>query len=166
MAAGGEQMKMIGIADEQWGIGYQGKLLYSLSEDMARFKKITTGKIVVMGRKTLESLPGRKPLSNRKNIILSTTINKVEGATVYSDLETLLNAIKNEDVFIIGGEQIYHLFLPYADTIYLTKVFAVHQADTFFPNIDQINHWHIKEKSELKEENGIEYQFIEYIRFK
>lgn len=172
-------MNIIAIAsiDENSGIGYQGQLLERIPEDMKRFKELTmAGGMVIMGRNTWESM-GRKPLPDRTNIIITSFPREMEEK--YSEdhqvFMTLSSArsfldwigagdIAPEDVYIIGGASIYEQFLPYCDKVYLTKIYKTHNnADTYFPLLDN-QEWKAEWKSELKEYNGIQYQFINYIK--
>ena len=136
-------MKAILSADKNWGIGYQNRLLVSIPSDMKFFRQTTTGKVVVMGRKTLESFPNGMPLKNRTNIVL--TGNKgyhVKDAVIVHSKEELLEELKKydtDDVYVIGGESIYRMLLPYCSTVYVTKIDQAFQADTFFPNLDEMD---------------------------
>ena len=127
-------MKAILSADRNWGIGYQNRLLVSIPSDMKFFRQTTTGKVVVMGRKTLESFPNGLPLKNRTNIVL--TKNKdysVKGAVLVHTEEELFEELKKysaDDVYVIGGESVYRMLLPYCDTVYVTKIDHAFQADT------------------------------------
>lgn len=126
------------------------------------------GKIVVMGRKTLDSFPGGKPLSGRVNLVL--TRNKkfsAEGARVLHTKEKLLAEIekyKSDDVFVIGGGEIYKMLLPYCDTAYITKIFADGGAEVFLPNLDKSVKWSNERVSERRRENGVEFEFRRYVR--
>ena len=130
-------MKAIVAADRNWGIGYQNRLLVSIPSDMKFFRQTTTGHVVVMGRKTLESFPNGLPLKNRTNIVL--TANKdyaVKDAIIVHSEKELLEELKKYDtdeIYVIGGESVYRMMLPYLDTIYVTKIDHAFQADTFFP---------------------------------
>ena len=121
-------MKLIAAVDNEWNIGNKGGLLFSLPDDMKFFRTTTSGKIVVMGRKTLESFPGSKPLKNRVNIVLSRYNRHVDGAEFVTGVDELLDKLKeydSDDVYVIGGAQIYSLLLPYCDTSLITHVDAV-----------------------------------------
>ncbi len=149
-------------------IGKNNKLIWHISEDLKRFKKLTSGHPVIMGRKTYESLPF-KPLPDRRNIILSTRKDiKYEGAEVFNDINEILKECKNEnEIFICGGAEIYKLFLPLADKMYLTEVHKVFEGDTFFPEIDFLQ-WKLIEKSEIKydEKSDLYYKFLNYEKIK
>lgn len=122
-----------------WAIGRNNQLLWHISEDLKYFKKITSGHTVIMGRKTWESIG--KPLPNRRNIVVSRSLEKITDAEVYKSLELALKAAGNESLFIIGGGEIYKQALPLAEKLYLTIVnLTVEDADTFFPKIN-FNEW-------------------------
>jgi dihydrofolate reductase len=162
----GGKMNLIVAVDNDFGIGLDNKLLYNISADMEFFKKKTLGKVVIMGDKTLFSLPGSKPLKNRTNIVLSSDKNlKVENAIVLNNLQDLLNHIKlytSDDVFVIGGAFVYKELLPYCKYAYITKIDAVRTANKYFPNIDKLKNWKVVEKSPDYFENGIKFNFIVY----
>lgn len=164
-------MKMIVVVDEAWGIGKDNDLLNKIPEDLARFKKMTEGNIVIMGRKTLESLPGGKPLPNRVNIILTRDPNyKVDGAIVLNDTENInlyINAMKakeNKEAFVIGGAEIYNLLLPLVTHVYATKMWDVYEADTFFTNLDKDDGWLGAPSSGLMYFEGTKFQYHTYHR--
>ena len=161
-------MKLIVNVDKNWAIGKDGKLLFRLSQDMKFFKAHTVNNIVVMGRKTLDSLPGGRPLTNRTNIVLSKdTSFKRDGVTVCNnggELALLLRDV-TEDVYVIGGQSLYRDLLPFCDTAYVTKVdAAVENADAFMVNLDKSPEWTVCEKSEQMEENGLKFRFFTYKR--
>lgn len=133
-------MNAIVAVDRNWGIGKDGKLLFHIPEDMKFFKEITTGKIVVMGRKTLDSLPEGKPLKNRINLVITRNKNdcKFYDNTLYGDINEIKDIIETYDtnnIFIIGGESIYKQFINECDTVYVTRVDEEYEADTFMPNL-------------------------------
>ena len=159
-------MNFILAADEQWAIGNRGGVLVHLPGDMKFFRRTTRGKTVVMGRKTFESLPGGA-LKNRENIVLSRADYAAEGAAVVHTVEELQARLvdKAEDeVFCIGGGEIYRLLLPYAQKIYLTRIYKTFAADTYFPDLDKLGGWECRKESELFSENGVEYRFLVYER--
>lgn len=161
-------MKAILSADKNWGIGYQNRLLVSIPSDMKFFRQTTTGKVVVMGRKTLESFPNGMPLKNRTNIVL--TGNKgyhVKDAVIVHSKEELLEELKKydtDDVYVIGGESIYRMLLPYCSTVYVTKIDQTFQADTFFPNLDEMDEWVMTEEGEEQTCFDLEFVFTKYER--
>jgi dihydrofolate reductase len=158
-------MRAILSADLNWAIGCDGKLLARVPEDMKFFKSTTLGKVVIMGRKTFDSLP-KKPLSNRVNIVLTRDKSfEHEGVIVLHNLEEALKEIKmymEDEIYIIGGEEIYKLFLPYCTSVYVTKWMEEFDADTFFPNLDADINWEMVSSSEEKEHKGIKFKFTEY----
>lgn len=163
-------MNLIVAVDKNFAIGNNGKLLCYLKPDLEYFKSLTLNKTVIMGRKTLVSLPNSKPLKMRKNIVLTTNKNFIcEDAIIcYSVDEVLkkLNGIPKEDIFVIGGETIYKQFLPYCDTAYVTKINQKFSADTFIPNFDKLTDWKLVFCSKRMENNNISFYFTKYIRIK
>ena len=161
-------MKLILATDENWAIGKDGGLLCHIPGDLKYFKERTRGKTVVMGRPTLESLPGGKPLPNRDNIVLTTRENYApEGVLIVhseDELDDVLKKYDGDDVFIIGGGKVYREFLPKCDTCYITKIYQKFEADTWFVNLDEMDEFEIVWQSEVQEEKGIRYQFFEYRR--
>ena len=161
-------MKAILSADKNWGIGYQNRLLVSIPSDMKFFRQTTTGKVVVMGRKTLESFPNGMPLKNRTNIVL--TGNKgyhVKDAVIVHSKEELLEELKKydtDDVYVIGGESIYRMLLPYCSTVYVTKIDQAFQADTVFPNLGGMDEWVMTEEGEEQTCFDLEFAFTKYER--
>ena len=141
-------------------IGKDNSLLWHISDDLKYFKKITENHTIIMGRKTYFSLPFR-PLKNRRNIVISNSLPEIEGAEVAKSIKEAFDLCKNEnEVFVIGGGEIYKQAINFADKIYLTKVFANFDGDTFFPKIDK-NIWKITEQSEIftDEQSEFKYQF-------
>ncbi|MBP9988494.1 MAG: dihydrofolate reductase [Ruminococcus sp.] len=160
-------MKFIVAVDNEWNIGYKNDLLFHIPEDMKFFRETTTGKVVVMGRKTLESFPNSKPLKNRVNIVLSRTESDIEGAEFVKNTDELFKTIKkynSDDVYVIGGASIYELLLPFCDTALITHIDTVaEKADKKFPELNQ-NEWEIFSESDKKESNGYTFKFVEYKR--
>jgi dihydrofolate reductase len=160
-------MNIIVAADKNWAIGYNNKLLVSIPSDMKFFRQTTTGKVVVMGRKTLESFPNGMPLKNRTNIILTTNLEyKVKDAIIVHSLKELLIELKNyntDDIYVIGGDSIYQQLLPYCDTALITKIDHSFQADAYFPNLDELEEWEAAEVGEEQTCFDLEYRFCKYI---
>jgi dihydrofolate reductase len=155
-------MNLIVAVDENWAIGKGGDQLIYLSADLKRFKELTTGHPVILGRKTLATFPGGRPLKNRRNLILSATPGyTVEGAEVYADLDSLL---KNspEDAFVIGGESVYRALLDRCDTAYVTRIHSSFPADRYFPDLDKHPDWVAVEHSDVLEEKGVSFQYVTY----
>ena len=161
-------MNLIVAVDKNWGIGKDNKLLVSIPADMKFFREETTGKVVVMGRKTLESFPGKQPLKNRLNIVLTKEKDyTVKGAIVVHSLEELLKDLKKYDsdqIYVIGGESVYRLLLPYTKVAHVTKIDYAYEADTYFPNLDEDKEWKLVADSEEQTYFDLEYQFVKYER--
>ncbi len=166
-------MNAIVAVDSSWGIGREGDLLCHIPGDLNYYKEKTLGKTIVMGRKTLESLPGGKPLPKRKNIVLTRnaeisklTFENRDFQVVLSkeELYKKLEELDKDNVFVSGGAEIYKELLPLCNKIYVTKINGDYNADTFFPNLDQMDEFKISWESEENIENGIEYQFFIYER--
>ena len=161
-------MQMIAAVDENWGIGKKNELLVSIPADMKFFREMTTGCTVIMGRKTLESFPGKRPLPNRRNIVLTQDAAlQINGAEVVHSVEEALLLVEGEDpqkVFCIGGESIYRQFLPYSDTAYITKIDHSYDADAHFPDLDRDAQWEIAETSEEQTCFDLTYHFVTYRR--
>lgn len=160
-------MNLILAADENWAIGNKGDLLCHLSGDLKYFKKTTTGNTVIMGRKTLESLPGKKGLPGRKNVVLTTDENfSADGVdTICHSIEELMQVLKDDDnAFVIGGAKVYEQLLPLCDTCYITKIYGKFPADAYFVNMDEMKEFKVTWQDELMEDNGITYRFMKYER--
>ena len=159
-------ISIIVAVSEDWGIGKDNELLWHISEDLKRFKKLTSGNAVIMGKKTWESLP-RRPLPGRKNIVLTDDPNESfeNSVTAYSIDDALDKCGPAEEIFIIGGGSIYRQFMPIADRLFITHVHKKAPADIFFPEIDR-SVWEIIEKEEFKtdESNNIPYTYTVYER--
>ena len=158
-------MNLIAAADLNWGIGKDGNLLTHLSGDLKYFKQKTSGKVVVMGRATLESLPGGNPLPNRTNIVLTSQKNFTkEGCLIARNLDELAYICADyapEDV-IIGGEQVYMQLIRQCDRLFITKIFESFDADKHLMNVDKMRSFELVWTGDVQEENGIQYQFLEY----
>ena len=161
-------MNLIVAVDENWAIGNKNELLVRIPNDHKHFREETTGKVVVLGRKTIETFPQGLPLPNRKNIILSTDINyQVKGATVVHSIDELLEELKqynDDEIYIIGGESIYRQMLPYCKVAHITKIEHKYEADCFFPNLDEDSNWKITADSDEQTYFDITYYFLKYER--
>lgn len=161
-------MNLIVAADKNWSIGNQGQLLVSIPEDKKLFREETLGKVIVMGRKTLESLPGKQPLYGRTNIILTANPDyKVKGAVIchsFQEAMELLKGYKKEDCFIIGGQSIYQQFLPYCNVAHVTFIDYMYSADTHFPDLDQDEAWEMTAESDEQTYFNLCYTFRRYQR--
>ena len=159
-------MKLIAAVDENWAIGYKGKLLVSIPNDQKMFRNETTGKVIVLGRKTLETFPNGLPLKNRTNIIMTKDPEySVKEAIVVHDEKELAAALSqyaSDDIYIIGGESIYKQFADCCDTAIITKIDQAYQADAYFPNLDKADNWKMVAESEEQTYFSVEYTFREY----
>lgn len=167
-------MNLIVAVDKNWGIGKDNDLLVSIPEDMKFFKEMTTGKIIIMGRKTLESFPKKKPLPNRVNIVISRDKNYlVDGAIVVNSLEDAFNYVKNtygedklRETFIIGGASIYEQALDYCEIAYITHIREEFEADKYFPDIHDNENWEMTRYEAKVSENGMNFAFAVYENLK
>lgn len=161
-------MNLIVNVDKNWAIGFGSKLLVRIPQDMKYFRSMTTGHVVVMGRKTLESFPESKPLPNRVNIVLTRDQSyQAPGAVVVHSMEELKEELKKysgEEIFVIGGGQIYRELLPLCDKAYVTKVDRAFDADVYFPDLDQDPQWKMTKVSEEQTYFDLEYVFAVYER--
>ncbi len=161
-------MNMIAAVDSNWAIGRNGRLLVTIPNDHKHFREETTGKVVVLGRKTLETFPQGLPLQGRTNIILSRDPQfRVKGAEVVHSLEELrpgLKAYREEDVYCVGGESIYRQLLPWCNRVHITKIDRSYEADAWFPNLDKDPDWEITADSEEQTYFDIAYTFLRYER--
>ena len=159
-------MDIIVAVDEKWGIGKDGDLLQRISADMKNFRRKTTGNVLVMGRKTLESFPNKKPLPNRVNIVLTNNRSyEAEGVVLCHGIDALpevLKAYPEQQIFVAGGGSIYAQLLPQCERAYVTKIYNTYEADTVFPDLDEHPDWELAEKGEMQEENGVKFSFDVY----
>ncbi len=161
-------MNIIVAADNHWAIGNRNKLLVSIPNDRKHFREETAGKVVVFGRKTLETFPQSQPLQNRTNIILSSNRNfQVKGALTVHSVEELLEQLKqyrDEDIYVIGGSSVYRQMLPYCNVVHVTKIDHIYEADAFFPDLDKDPQWKLTEDSDEQTYFDLAYQFLKYER--
>ncbi|HHY83021.1 MAG TPA: dihydrofolate reductase [Clostridiales bacterium] len=160
-------MNFIAAVDQQWGIGRNGSLLQPIPHDLKRFKSLTLNKVVVLGRKTLNTFPGGKPLPGRTNIILTRQEDfSAEGAIIcrsFDELYNMLRSYSDEDIFIIGGGEIYNALIPYCRTGYITKIYKTYPADTFIIDLDQSPSWEVAAtEGPYLYKDDIYYTFVEY----
>lgn len=158
-------MNLIVAVDQNWAIGKDGDQLIYLSEDLKHFKALTLGHPVILGRKTLATFPGGRPLKGRPNLILSRDPGFApEGAEVFRSLEDLL-AVAPRDAFVIGGASVYAALLDRCDTAYVTKIGGHFPgADCFFPDLDAQPEWEITQEGPVLEEKGISFRYVTYCR--
>ena len=161
-------MNLIAAVDKNWAIGNKNQLLVRIPADQKFFRETTTGKVVVMGRKTLESFPNGLPLKNRTNIVLThDPAYKVSGAIVVHSMDELhaeLEKYDSEDIYVIGGDSIYRQLLPYCDVAHVTKIDYAYEADSYFPNLDEMSDWTVERTSEELTYFDLEYMFVKYVR--
>ena len=158
-------MNLIVAVYEDWGIGRDGTQPVALSADRKFFRETTRGAAVIVGRRTIEDFPGKKPLPGRVNIALTRSETEIPGFTVCHSPEKAMElAESSENCFVIGGGSIYQQMLPFCDTAYITKVHADPGSDTFFPNLDQDENWYLAQTLQSGEENGIAYEMLLYKR--
>ena len=160
-------MNAIAAVSLDWGIGKDNDLLFHIGEDMKRFRALTTGGTVIMGRKTLDSMPGGKPLPRRRNIVLTRQADFArEGVEVTHSPEEVLRLTAGEDpekVWVIGGGEIYRQLLPYCRLCWLTRVYARPESAVFFPDLDTLPQWQVLRSGAIVSDGTWDYQFIEYI---
>lgn len=157
-------MDLIAAVDQNWAIGKDGDQLCYIPADLKRFQALTTGHAVILGRKTLATFPGGRPLKNRRNLILSRSESFApEGAEVFPDVDSLLAAAQ-VDAFVIGGASVYKALLPYCDRAYITKIDRAWPADSFFPDLDADPAWQVTEEGEALEHEGLTFRYVTYER--
>lgn len=163
-------MNLIVAVDKNWAIGYKNKLLVKIPADQRFFRNETLHKAVIMGRKTLESFPGGMPLKGRLNVVVTSDPNYMaKDVAVVNSIEKALEVVKDynsKDVFVIGGESIYGQMLDLCDTAHVTKIDYAYNADTYFPNLDQMEDWHITGESDEQTYHDLVYTFYKYERKK
>lgn len=160
-------MKLIAAVDNNFGIGNKGKLLVHIPSDLKRFRAMTLGKVVVLGRKTLETFPQKQPLELRTNIILSKNKSyNVKGAIVVNSREELINKLKSydtDDVYILGGESIYNMMLDYCDEAIITRLDYEYEADSYIKNLDKEENWEKVSSGEEQTFFDVIFRFDNYI---
>ncbi len=159
--------KLIASADKNWGIGKNNRLLVQIPSDMKRFREMTMGCIVVMGRRTLESLPGGLALQDRINVVLTKNLSfQAKNVVIKHDIESLVEYLEAQeaDVYVIGGESIYRQLLEYCDTAYITRIDHAYAADAFLPDLDKGEQWEKVSESEEQTYFDLEYTYVVYER--
>lgn len=168
-------MNLIGAVDRNWAIGKDNRLLISIPNDMKMFRELTLNKIVISGRKTVETFLNGKPLQNRVNIILSENKKlSFDNAEVVYGIDELMEKLdklykegfSSDDVYVIGGESVYRQLEEYCDYAYITKIDCEYEADAYFPNLDEKKEWKLMEQSEEQTYFDIEYAFLKYKKIK
>ena len=164
-------MKMIVAVDKNWAIGKNGDLLIRIKQDLKRFKEMTTNNVIILGRKTLETFPNKKPLSNRINIILTKNknYNNID-AIICNDIESAIIESKkftDKEIFIVGGASIYNAMIDKCDTIFVTKInYEFQNADTFIENLDNKKNWKISKIEKTIYQDNIAFNYITYKKIK
>ena len=162
-------MNAIVVVDQNWAIGREGALLFELPTDMKRFRELTQGGAIIMGRKTLNSFTGGRPLPQRRNIVITRNADLVPpDVEVVPDPEAAVEAVAGENpekVWVIGGGSVYAALLSHCRRVFLTKVETVSESepDTYFPDLDHLPGWEVESEEEPIEENGVSYRFMRYI---
>ncbi len=166
-------LRAIAAVVMNWGIGYKGDLICRISEDMVNFREKTTGQVVIMGRKTLESLPNGKPLPHRLNVVLSRSDIDIDGVMHCRDITQLKHLIstdpifENKRIYVIGGGLVYKQLLPYCDEVELTRIHLDYdEADTFFPNLHEFNDWELMYRSHplISSKDRLHYTYETWVR--
>ena len=158
-------MEAIVAVFSDWGIGSEGTQQIVLKADRAHFRELTAGAAVIVGRRTLGDFPGGRPLKGRANIVVTRQEIEIEGAEVaHSTEEAVALAAKYPRTLVIGGASIYRQFLPYVDTVHITKIDRAPRSDSFFENLDASPDWRALEPEVWQEENGVRYCFLTYKR--
>ena len=157
-------MIAIVAVDRNWGIGKDGEQLIYIPEDLKRFKNFTTGNAIILGRKTMYTFPGSKPLKNRRNMILSRNPDfKAEGGEVYPNLDNLMAKVTDPDnTYVVGGASVYHTMIGQCDRAYVTKIDAEYPADCWFPNLDENPEWVVESEGEWMEHEGVRFRYVNY----
>lgn len=159
-------MKLIAAVDQNWAIGNRDDLLVHIPEDQKNFRRITTGNVVVLGRKTLSGFPGGRPLKDRLNVILTKNLDFEAGdAVIVRSQEELFEQLKkypSNEVYVIGGGTLYKMLEPYCDEAIITKIDYSYQADTYFPNLDEKENWELVEEGEEQTYFDLIYHFDTY----
>lgn len=157
-------IEAIVAAGRDWGIGKNGTQNVVLHADRKHFRSVTEGCTVIVGRRTLADFPGGKPLPGRRNIVLTRGDLTVEGAEVAHTAEEAVTLAGDSRCFLIGGASVYRALLPYCTRIYVTKIDACPPSDSFFPDLDSSPDWEVERESDVMEENGVRFRFVDYIR--
>lgn len=161
-------MQIIAAVDNHWAIGFRNSLLVRIPRDQQMFREMTEGKVIVIGKKTLETFPQKQPLKNRVNMILSRDRKyTVKDAIVVHSIEELMEELQKydaNDVYVAGGASVYEQLLPYCDTAHITKIDYTYQADAYFPRLDEMEDWKLTGDSEEQTYFDLEYYFQKYER--
>lgn len=157
-------MDLIAAVYDDWGIGRDGTQPIALSADRRFFHQTTKGAMVIVGRRTIDDFPDRKPLPGRVNVALTRSAGEIPGFTLCRTPEAAAALARGRDAFVIGGGSVYRALLPYCTRAYITKVHACPASDTFLPDLDEDRKWQLQEVLRSGEENGIQYEMCLYTR--
>ena len=158
-------MELIAAVYDDWGIGVHGTQPITLKADRTFFREITRGATVIVGRRTVEDFPGKKPLPGRVNVVLTRSSSKLPGFELCHSITEVLELAKTaQRVMVIGGGTVYRQLLPHCDTAYITKVHCTPESDTFFPDLDSDPQWLSPELLQAGEEADIPYEMLRYVR--
>lgn len=157
-------MDLIAAVYDDWGIGRDGTQPIALSADRKFFRQTTKGAMVIVGRRTIDDFPDRKPLPGRVNVALTRSADEIPGFTLCRTPEAAAALSQGRDAFVIGGGSVYRALLPYCTRAYITKVHACPASDTFLPDLDEDREWQLQEVLQSGEENGIQYEMCLYTR--
>lgn len=157
-------MDLIAAVYDDWGIGRDGTQPIALSADRKFFRQTTKGAMVIVGRRTIDDFPDRKPLPGRVNVALTRSADEIPGFTLCRTPEAAAALAQGRDAFVIGGGSVYRALLPYCTRAYITKVHACPASDTFLPDLDEDREWQLQEVLQSGEENGIQYEMCLYTR--
>ena len=157
-------ISIIAAVAQNNALGYKNQLLYHLPDDLKRFKKLTSGHIVIMGKNTYDSLPNGA-LPNRRNIVLSRSVKELPDCDVYTNIDDALESCGDEEIFIIGGASIYKQMIDKADKIYITEVYDVPEnADVFFPEIPEEFDVEYSTVHEADEKHKYSFSLVDYVK--
>ena len=157
-------LEAIVAVNRDWGIGARGTQSVTLHADRKHFRAVTEGCTVIVGRRTLADFPGGRPLSNRRNIVLTRSDLTIDGAEVAHTAEEAIALAGSDRCLVIGGASVYRALLPYCERIHVTKIDVCPPSDSFFPDLDASPDWEIERESDVMEENGVRFRFVDYIR--
>ncbi len=155
-------MNAIVCVSKNWGIGRDGRLLFHISSDLRRFRVLTTGRTVILGRKTLLTFPHAKPLPNRRNVVLTRGSLSIDGAETAHSADDAL-ALAGPDAVVIGGSSVYAALLDRCERVYVTKVDSLVEADCFFPDLDADPRWAVEWEGDPLEEDGLRFRYVNYV---
>ena len=157
-------LEAIVAVNRDWGIGVHGTQSVVLRADRKRFRAVTDGRTVIVGRRTLADFPGGRPLPNRRNIVLTRSDLTIDGAEVAHTAEEAIALAGDGRCLVIGGASVYRALLPYCERIHVTKIDVCPPSDSFFLDLDLSPDWEIERESDVMEENGVRFRFVDYIR--